>query len=242
MNKAEQVTKALTGLIKPGKKDILSRFFKTDPGHYGHGDVFIGVMVPGQRQVAKQFKDLPLVEIAKLLASQIHEHRLTALLILVEQFAVADEPQKAKIVKFYLARTLRINNWDLVDLSAPKILGAWLLNKDRSLDSTQDRQILDKLIKSKNLWERRIAIVSTLAFIQKGETCDTWRLAKNLLHDTHDLIHKATGWMLREAGKRDPEGLKKFLNEYGVKMPRTMFRYAIEKFSEAERQQYLKKY
>jgi 3-methyladenine DNA glycosylase AlkD len=231
-NKVEQVAKALTGLIKPGKKDVLSRFFKTDPGHYGHGDVFIGVMVPQQRQVAKQFKDLPLVEIAKLLASPIHEYRLTALLILVEQFVVADDPQKAKIVKFYLARTPRINNWDLVDLSAPKILGAWLLDKDR--------KILDKLVKSKNIWERRIAVVSTFAFIKAGETKDTWRLAKILLRDSHDLMHKATGWMLREAGKRDPESLKKFLSEHGAKMPRTMLRYSIEKFNAIERKKYLK--
>lgn len=232
MINASQVKTALAKLVKPGKKEILSRFFKTGPGQYGQGDVFIGVMVPKQRSVAKQFKNLPLAEIAKLLTSPVHEHRLTALLILVDKFQAAVASEQKKIVKFYLSQTKLINNWDLVDLSADKILGAWLVNKDR--------RILNKLSKSKNFWERRIAMISTFAFIKAGQTQDTWRLARTLLKDRHDLMHKASGWMLREAGQRDLPGLKKFLNEHKHKMPRTMLRYAIEKFSEAERKKYLK--
>lgn len=243
--RSDIVKRELAKLADKNKAQVLGRFFKTGVGHYGEGDQFLGVVVPKQRLVAKQFKDLPLAEIAKLLVSPIHEHRLTALFILADQYARGSEATKAKIVKFYLARTKQINNWDLVDLSAYKILGDWLLDYSRPFvrqPADQGRQILDKLVKSKNLWERRIAIISTLAFIRAGETKDTWRLAKILLNDTHDLMHKATGWMLREAGKRDLKGLKKFLEENGAKMPRTMLRYAIEKFSEGERQQYLKKY
>lgn len=230
--KADNVKRALAKLADKDKARILARFFKTGQGQYGEGDKFLGVTVPAQRLVAKQFKNLPLAEVAKFLISPIHEHRLTALLILVEQYSQASETTKAKIVKFYLARAKQINNWDLVDLSAPKILGDWLFNKDRI--------ILNKLIKSKNLWERRIAMISTLAFIKVGETKDVWRLAKILLNDSHDLMHKATGWMLREAGKRDLNGLKKFLDEHKAKMPRTMLRYSIEKFNKLERQKYLK--
>jgi 3-methyladenine DNA glycosylase AlkD len=230
--KADNVKRALARLADKDKARILARFFKTGKGQYGAGDKFLGITVPAQRQIAKQFQNLPLSEVAKLLASPIHEHRLTAVLILVDKFQQAVEAEKQKIVKFYLSRTKYINNWDLVDLSADKILGAWLIDKDR--------RILNKLSKSKNLWERRIAMISTFAFIKAGEVKDTWRLAKNLLGDSHDLLHKATGWMLREAGKRDLAGLKKFLNEHKHKMPRTMLRYAIEKFNEAERKQYLK--
>jgi 3-methyladenine DNA glycosylase AlkD len=201
-------------------------FFKTGPGQYGEGDVFIGVTVPEQRKVAKKYRELPLAELEKLLEHKAHECRLTALLILTDQYARAGEPARAKIVKFYLAHTKRVNNWDLVDTSAPRILGDYLVDKDR--------RVLYTLAKSKNLWERRIAIVATLSFIMRGESADTLALSELLLADTHDLIHKAVGWMLREVGKRAPSGralLIAFINQHKAQMPRTTLRYAIEHFS-----------
>ena len=206
-------------------------FFKTRPGQYGHGDVFIGVTVPEQRKVAKEFQDLPLSEITKLLESKVHEHRLTALEILVMQFERGDRKIQEKIARFYLKHTKYINNWDLVDTSARYILGEYLASKDR--------KVLYKLVKSKNLWERRIAIVTTHAFITHGDFADTLKLSEFLLTDTHDLIHKAAGWMLREVGKKDEATLKKFLNKQAHHMPRTMLRYAIERFPKEERTKYL---
>jgi 3-methyladenine DNA glycosylase AlkD len=225
------VKRALARLANKDKARILARFFKTGPGQYGAGDKFLGITVPAQRQIAKQFQNLPLSEVAKLLASPIHEHRLTALLILVDKFQAAAVSEQQKIVKLYLSQTKFINNWDLVDLSAPKILGEWLVVHP-------DKKLLERLAKSKNLWEKRIAMLATFAFIKQKQLRLTFDLAKQFLNDRHDLIHKASGWMLREAGQRDLPGLQKFLKEHKHKMPRTMLRYAIEKFSATERKKY----
>ncbi len=230
---ADNVKRALARLANKDKALILGRFFKTGQGQYGEGDKFLGVTVPAQRQVAKQFKKLPLTEISQLLASPVHEHRLTGLLILVEQYSFASVAGQTKIVKFYLSRSKQINNWDLVDLSAPKILGDWLTKHP-------DQKLLNKLIASSNLWERRIAVLATFAFIKQKKLDPIFETAKKLITDQHDLIHKAVGWMLREAGKRDSKSLTNFLDDHGVKMPRTMLRYAIEKFNKTTRQKYLK--
>jgi len=216
----------------PKKALILQRFFKTGKGEYGEGDVFLGIVVPTQRKIAKQFATLPRNEIEKLLVSKVHEHRLIALLILIEQFEKSDEIVKNIIYNFYLSHTKYINNWDLVDLSAYHIVGAYLEKKDR--------RILYDLAKSKLLWDRRIAILSTFYFIRKGEFEDTILIAKILLHDTHDLIQKAVGWMLREVGKRGGEKEELiFLDKYAHKMPRTMLRYAIERLPEDKKSTYL---
>ena len=212
------------------KTAVLERFFKTGPGQYGEGDIFWGLSVPQSRTIAKQYSQLTLSEVKKLLQSPIHEIRLIALLILVERFL--NKPQKT-IVDFYLKNTKYINNWDLVDLSASKILGTWLLDKDP--------KILYKLIASKNLWERRIAIVASYAFIRADIFKHTIALSEKLLGDTHDLMHKASGWMLREMGKRSINDLRLFLNKHTRRMPRTMLRYAIERLPEKERIIYLKK-
>ncbi|MFH0753898.1 MAG: DNA alkylation repair protein [Candidatus Omnitrophota bacterium] len=217
----------------PAKADILQRFFKTGPGQYGAGDVFIGVKVPEIRTVAKQFSTLPHKSLANLLHSNIHEERLLALLVMVYQFECGQSQERRNLFDLYLNNTAHINNWDLVDLSAPKIIGPYLLDKNRS--------ILTKLAQAPILWERRIAIVSTLAFIREHQFDDTFRISSKLLNDNEDLIHKATGWMLREAGKRNVTALKEFLNEHRHLMPRTMLRYAIEKFAEKERRKYLQR-
>lgn len=227
----QQIVNDLQKYSSPQKAKILSRFFKTGKGEYGEGDIFLGVIVPQQRLVAKKYKHADLKTVKKLLYSKIHEHRLTALLILIYQLKKADETKKKEFFDFYLKNTRDINNWDLVDLSCRDIIGEYLLDKDR--------KILYQLAKSKNLWERRIAIISTSAFIRKGELQDTLRVSKILLKDKHDLIHKAVGWMLREAGKKDEKALENFLNKYYKKMPRTMLRYSIEKFSEDKRKKYL---
>ena len=213
---------------------ILSRFFKTGKGEYGAGDKFIGIKVPNQRQVArKYFSELSLKETEELLQSPIHEHRLTALIILNLKYQKADEKTKKEIFNLYLRNTKKINNWDLVDLSAPNIVGDYLLDKDR--------KILYKLAKSDDLWERRIVILATYAFIRNNEFEDTFKISEILMNDNHDLIHKAVGWMLREAGKRDLKEEEDFLKKYYKEMPRTMLRYAIERFEEKKRKSYLKK-
>lgn len=231
MQSAHAVQAELKRLGTPAKAKTSAWFFKTGEGHYGHGDTFYGVTVPEQRRIAKQYKDVSLPEIAKLLASPVHECRLTALLILVGQYQRASTKERARIAKFYLSHTKRVNNWDLVDLSASYILGAELFDKKRN--------VLYKFARSKNLWERRIAIVSTYAFIRCGDLGDTFRITEILMRDTHDLIHKAAGWMLREAGKRDERQLEWFLQKHAPLMPRTMLRYAIEKFPEQKRKAYL---
>jgi 3-methyladenine DNA glycosylase AlkD len=229
---ALDVRKALTAARDPEKVTSHERFFKTKPGGYAQNDQFIGVTVPTQRKIAKQFGAMPLSEVQKLLTSKIHEERLTALLIMVKQFEHGDPLQKKSIVDSYLKHIAYVNNWDLVDSSAPYILGPWLLNKDR--------RILDRLAKSKRLFERRIAIISTYAFIRAGDASDTLRLAELLLSDEEDLMHKAVGWMLREVEKRvDVELLRNFLETNVARMPRTTLRYAIEHLKERERKKWL---
>lgn len=207
-------------------------FFKTGKGQYGEGDVFWGIKVPDQRKVSRKFAGLSLQDIHKLLQSKVHEHRLTALFILVLQYKKADKKTKQKIYDFYLKSTRNINNWDLVDSSASYIVGNYLLDKPRN--------ILYRLAKSKSLWERRISIIATAEFINHNQFEDTLKIAQLLLKDRHDLIHKAVGWMLREVGKRDLNTELRFLDQHYNAMPRTMLRYAIEKFSETKRKHYLK--
>lgn len=215
------------------KAVILARFFKTGPGQYGQGDKFLGVTVPDIRITIKEFTELGLSDLQKLLNSPYHEERLSALLILVIKYPRVDKREQKKIYEFYLKNTKKINNWDLVDLTAEKIIGPYLENKNKD--------VLFKLVKSKNLWERRIAILSTFHYIKKGKSELTLQIAEILLNDEHDLIHKAVGWMLREVGKRCGEKEEeKFLKKYYKKMPRTMLRYAIERFVEKKRLKYLK--
>ncbi|MCX6791919.1 MAG: DNA alkylation repair protein [Candidatus Gottesmanbacteria bacterium] len=220
----------LQKLANKEKAKLLARYFKTGKGEYAEGDKFIGLTVPQVRAIAKIYRDLPLRDVEKLFHSTIHEFRLTALIILTEKFKRAEH--KKEIVDVYVKNTKYINNWDLVDLSSHEILGTFLLNKPR--------KILYTLAKSKNIWERRIAVISTFAFLRKHDVSDSLALAEILLHDTHDLIHKAVGWMLREAGKRDEKTLVDFLAKHYRVMPRTMLRYAIEKFPPAIREKYLK--
>jgi 3-methyladenine DNA glycosylase AlkD len=209
----------------------LAWFFKTGPGEYGEGDIFLGITVPVNRKIALRHTHLPLKEIARLLASPIHEHRFVAFEILVAQYEKGDEEQRQRIFEFYLQNTHRANNWDLVDTSCRYIVGKHLVTRPRAL--------LDELSSSPMLWERRIAIVSTFAFLAEGETKDTFRIARKLLGDKEPLIHKAVGWLLREAGKVSRPELVGFLEKYAAKMPRTTLRYAIERFSREERRLWL---
>lgn len=211
---------------------ILQRFFKTGPGEYGEGDVFIGVKVPQVRSVVKRHNGISLREATELLKSAIHEERLTALLILVSKYAKGDSSDKEKIYKLYLKNTRYINNWDLIDLTAHHIVGAFLADKAKRPIYT--------LANSKVLWERRIAVLSTFHYIKNDSFNDSLRIARILLNDREDLIHKAVGWMLREVGKRDLNAEEGFLRKHYKKMPRTMLRYAIERFPEPKRQAYLK--
>ena len=228
--------KSLRAILKkqanPKQAKIYLRFFKTGKGEYGEGDEFLGIKVPVSRKIAKEFKDLALPEIQELLNSKVHEERLIALFILTEQYRRKDFEQKKVIYDFYLKNLKRVNNWDLVDLSAEKIIGAYLFEKDK--------QILFRLARSKNLWDRRIAIMSTFHFIKNGLYDMTFEIADKLLQDEHDLIHKAVGWMLREIGNRDVKIEEAFLKRQYKNLPRTMLRYAIEKFPEKKRQAYLK--
>ncbi len=221
----------LQTLENPERARISRRFFKTGKGQYGEGDVFIGITVPNTRKVAKKYSSASLQDVKILISSKIHEYRLTALLILVHQFKNGTEEQKKELFSFYLKNTKHINNWDLVDLTAPNIVGSYLLDKDKAL--------LYKLANSKDLWEKRIAIVATLTFIRKMHFEDTLKLSELFLKETHDLIHKATGWMLRELGKKDQATLESFLKKHASKMPRIMLRYAIECFLKEKRKSYL---
>jgi len=225
------ITEEINNHADPKKARLLSRFFKTGKGEYGEGDIFLGLVVPIQRKIANQFKNLSITNIQKLLNSKIHEYRLIALIILTIQYKKFDESKKRIIYELYLKNTVNINNWDLVDLTAPHIVGGYLLNKDQS--------ILFDLAKSKNLWERRIAILSTFTFIRNNKFKEALKISKILIKDKHDLIHKAVGWMLREIGKRDLQTEELFLKKYYKIMPRTMLRYAIEKFPETKRRYYL---
>ena len=232
MNKLIELKNALKKISNKEDAKILQRFFKTNKGEYGEGDIFIGVRVPQQRELVKKYWEMNLKEVESLLKTNIHEYRLVALLILVKKFEGADEKLRKKIFNLYLKNTKYINNWDLVDLTAPNIVGTYLLDKSRD--------ILYRLAKSKNLWERRIAILATYTFIKQGEYQDTLKISEILLKDKHDLIHKAVGWMLRELGKRVDQAIEeKFLKKYYKSMPRTMLRYAIERFSEKKRKKYL---
>ena len=210
---------------------FLQRYFKTGPGEYGEGDKFIGVRVPVLRKLARQFRDLSSPERKQLLQSPVHEQRLLALLILVLQFQKAGEAEQQRIYRLYFNNLRFINNWDLVDTSAPHIVGAWLWDKDRTP--------LYELARSPKMWRRRVAIMATLYFIKQKDYNDTLRLAELLLDDKHDLIHKAVGWMLREIGNRNMKIEELFMRKHYKTMPRTMLRYAIEKFPEARRQAYL---
>lgn len=210
---------------------ILQRFFKTGKGEYGEGDIFYGIKVPVQRKIAKRHRDISLNDIRELLNSPIHEERLVSLFILVDQYTKGDNRTKEKLFRFYLKNTKKINNWDLVDLSAPKIIGAHLLNGNKD--------ILSKLALSRNLWKKRIAILSTYTFIKNKHFETTFLIAGILLNDSHDLIHKGVGWMLREVGNQDSMAEEKFLKKHYRQMPRTMLRYAIEKFPEKRRKAYL---
>lgn len=232
MTQLQDLKRELKSLSDPEKASFFPKFFKAGRGEYAEGDKFIGVTVPNQRKIAKKYKDLRRSDIQKLLDSEIHEYRLTALFVLIHQFQEAGAAEQKDIYNFYLKNSKRVNNWDLVDSSAHKVVGAYLFDKDRT--------ILYKLAQSKNLWERRIAIIATAHFISQNDFHDTIKIAEILRDDTHDLIHKAVGWMLREVGKRDQRFEEEFLKKHYKKMPRTMLRYSIERFPEELRQRYLK--
>lgn len=229
------VAAELKALAKPTRAFELQRFFKTAKGQYGEGDIFLGLTVPEVRTIARKYKKLPLNEIEKLTSSDFHEFRLCGLVILTLQFKASKErSEQKKIFNFYMkqAKAGYVNNWDLVDVTAP-IIGAYLVGEN------DPYPLLEKLARSKSLWERRLAIIFTFAFIRSGELDPTIEISRRLLKDDHDLIHKAVGWMLREVGKRDIQILRAFLKENAQQMPRTMLRYAIEKMSEAERKKWL---
>lgn len=229
----KHIKSALKEVSDPEKAIVLARFFKTGKGEYGEGDIFWGITVPVQREIAKKHSDAALDDIRKLLNDPVHECRLTALFILVQQYKKGNDEARKDIAEFYLANTEKINNWDLVDLSADKILGHYLMDKDRS--------ILYKLAESSSFWEQRIAVLSTFHFIKNRDFTDALILCEKLLNHKHDLIHKATGWMLREAGKRDITVLIRFLDIHHKLMPRTMLRYSIEKLDEEQRKKYMQK-
>jgi 3-methyladenine DNA glycosylase AlkD len=225
---AKDIQARLRALGSPADAKFLAGFFKTGPGEYGEGDVFLGIRVPAVRQVAREFRGLSLPQVERLLHSPMHEERLAALVILVMQAAKADDAGRRRLYDLYMANTRYINNWDLVDVSAPRVVGIYLADKDR--------RPLRRLARSKLLWERRIAVLATFWFISLGEFDDSLRIAEMLLEDREDLIHKAVGWMLREVGKRDTAVLEAFLARHRLRMPRTMLRYAIERFAPAKRQ------
>jgi 3-methyladenine DNA glycosylase AlkD len=224
-----KIKKQIKAKSSKEKAKILSSFFKTGKGQYGEGDIFLGVTVPELRKIAKANKEINLDQVKELLESKIHEERFVALQILKLKYLSAKN--KKQIADFYLKNRKNINNWDLIDTSAHYILGSFLKDKDK--------KILYKLARSKNLWDKRISIISTFAFIYEKKFTDTIKIAEILISDKHDLIHKAVGWMLREVGKRDDSVLKNFLNKNSQKMPRTMLRYAIEKFPENQRKKFL---
>lgn len=228
---ANEISKRLRKMGDKEDARFLQGFFKTGAGQYGEGDIFLGIRVPAVRKLAQKYKDLPQKEILSLLKSPYHEIRLFALISFVNAFAKGDEIIQKKIYDLYLANTRHINNWDLVDISAPKIVGAYLLAKSR--------KPLYQLVKSKSLWERRIAVLSTFYFIKYNEFADALKIAEILLKDKEDLIHKATGWMLREVGKRDTQCVEEFLKQHCRTMPRTMLRYAIERFTPSKRKMFL---
>ena len=232
--KATEIKKALLALGSPERANHSSFFFKTGKGQYGEGDRFIGCTVPETRKVAASHMATSLQELKKLLADPLHECRLCALVILAGQCRKADEAGREEIVRFYLTQTTRVNNWDLVDLSCYHIVGEWLKDKE-------DRSLLYQLAESELLWDQRIAMVSTLAFIRNNDFSDTLRLSEIFLTHNHDLMHKASGWMLREVGKRDGRVLTGFLDRFHRVMPRTMLRYAIERLTPEQKKHYMQR-
>jgi len=233
MTETKNIADALHALADDGKRAVLCRFFRTGKGEYGEGDKFLGVTVPRIRAVAKTHQSVSLQELEPLICSEWHEIRLCALLVLVQKMAKAGDEERRDIYDFYLSHTAYINNWDLVDLSAPHIVGAYLADRPRTP--------LYTLASSALLWDNRIAVVATFAFIKRGDLDDIYRLAVLLMGHPHDLMHKSIGWMLREAGKRDKSRLMSFLEEYRHKMPRTTLRYAIEKMTAEERRHFMEK-
>ena len=227
-----EIEQELESLADPGHAAILQRFFKTGPGDYGAGDRFRGIRVPVLRRLVRKYRHLPQAAAESLLPTSFHEDRLLALLLLIDRYYRGDDADRAGIHRFYLEHTAWVNNWDLVDASAPHLVGHYLQDRPKGL--------LTRLAASGILWERRIAILATFHFIKQGDLEETFRIAASLLSDPEDLIHKAVGWMLREAGKRDVTAAEAFLQGHYRKMPRTMLRYAIERFPEARRQAYLK--
>ncbi|MEM7083517.1 MAG: DNA alkylation repair protein [Pseudomonadota bacterium] len=232
MTSARDIQTVIRRLADPKQAKRATRFFKTGPGDYAENDQFLGIRTPVLRAHARQFRDTSVTQIFRLLKSVYHEERLLALFMLVQKFGQADEKQQTSIFKRYLAHLKYVNNWDLVDSSAYQIIGRYLFTRDRS--------VLYTLARSPSLWVRRVAIVSTYHFIKNGDYKDVLRLSKLLINDKEDLIHKAVGWMLREAGKRSLDKQKSFLKKYSIDMPRTMLRYAIEKYPEQERKRILK--
>jgi len=227
-----EIKKELKNFSSKKQAKVLSSFFKTGKGQYGEGDKFLGIKVPILRKIAKKYFNCTMKDIKKLLSSKFHEERLLALFLLTYKYKTGDDPAKGKIFNVYLKNTKFINNWDLVDLSAEHIVGDFLFSRKKD--------ILFSLAKSKNIWERRIAILATFCFIKKGKYKETFKIAKTLLNDRHDLIHKAVGWMLREVGKRcSLKAEESFLKKYHKKMPRTMLRYTIERFPEKRKQIYM---
>jgi 3-methyladenine DNA glycosylase AlkD len=227
----EEIRKKVSNLANEDKAKVLKRFFKTGPGQYGENDIFLGITVPVLRNITKECRNTSINDIMRLLQSSIHEERVLALFLLVGAYTRGGDAVKKKIYSLYLKNTRYINNWDLVDLSAPNILGHHLRDKGRKQ--------LYKLATSKDLWKKRIAILATLTFIRQHDFTDTLNISQLLLSDEHDLIHKAVGWMLREVGKRDLQSEEKFLKRHYRIMPRTMLRYAIERFPERKRKKYL---
>jgi len=233
MSDLDNLKKDLRSFQRPGKAKILQRFFKTGKGEYGEGDIFLGLMTDETRSVAKKYPSLALGYISKLLASKVHEERVAVVMILTSRFRKADLAGKKEIYDFYFKNITGINNWDLVDSSAPEIVGGFLFL------SGGPREILYELAKSDDLWQKRIAMIATFYFIKEGDYKDALKIAEILVTDKEDLIQKAVGWMLREIGNRNQEIEEKFLKRFYKTMPRTMLRYAIEKFPEAKRQGYL---
>ena len=231
MATAAQIEKQMKSLGNAERARFVTGYFKTGPGQYGEGDHFLGVGVPALRKVAKEHRGTPIDIIDELISSKWHEVRLLAVVMLAEAYTRGKPDDRNRIYKLYLSRAKAVNNWDLVDSSAPEIVGGHLLERSRAP--------LHKLVKSRNLWERRIAIVSTQLFIRNNDVAETFALSESLLRDPEDLIHKATGWMLREAGKVDRKALDRFLGKHAAMMPRTMLRYAIERHSATERKTYL---
>lgn len=228
----QKIKKEISQFASKERAEISSSFFKTGKGEYSEGDVFIGVRVPVLRKIAKKYDKMELKNLENLLKDKVHEYRFIALVILMNKYKKSDDSEKKKIYDFYLKNLENINNWDLVDISAPHIVGDYLSDKNKD--------VLYKLTRSRNLWFRRVAIISTFAFIRKNDFNDCLKISEDLLDDKEDLIHKAVGWMLREVGNRDLKTEEEFLKKHYKKIPRTALRYAIEKFKEDKRQEYLK--